>query len=55
MARPSAIAAVTAATSVASSGFVYASKDEPFLFVVVVCAVLAVVFGALGSFAADES
>lgn len=54
MARPAAVAAVTAATSISSAGFIYAAKDEPFGFVASVCIVLAVVFAILGSLAADE-
>lgn len=54
MARPAAVAAVTAATSIASGGFVYAAKDEPFGLIASICIVLAIVFAMLGSLAADE-
>ncbi|MDX3986136.1 MAG: hypothetical protein QHC88_12870 [Achromobacter sp.] len=54
MKRPAAMAAVSAAATLAASGFTYAAKDQPFEIVMLCVAVLAAVFAMFGAACADE-
>jgi len=54
MKRPAAMAAVSAAAVIATGGFTYAAKDQPFEIALLIIALLAAVFGVFGAVCADE-